>query len=366
MMSAMKTPVMSFRTPLSRHAAAGLLVALIGGPLCFTTGCQNDKIDPDVLLAGRPKSYECVRTNLPIEIDGMLDDAAWADAPWTEYFVDIEGDRKPTPRYRTRAKMLWDDENLYVAAWMMEPHVWATYELRDMIVFEENDFEIFIDPDGDTRDYFEIEVNALGTIFDLFLVKRYLDGGPALHDWDFKGMRYGVHIDGTLNDSSDRDNGWSVEFALPWKGMAPGNREPKPPSIGDTWRVNFSRVQWRYELDDTGMYRIMEGIPEDNWVWSPQGAVNMHLPSRWGFVRFGAEARPAPTDPDEIERRLEAIRLERERAAAAGTLDADGNLIDPLPTDEREIPKNLDEVLGVGTEDDDPPATDSPDDSGEG
>ena len=26
--------------------------------------------------------------------------------------------------------------------------------------------------------------------------------------------------------------------------------------------------------------------PEANWVWSPQGAVNMHMPERWGYVQF--------------------------------------------------------------------------------
>ena len=73
--------------------------------------------------------------------------------------LDIEGDAKPEPRYRTRAKMLWDDAFLYVAAELEEPHVWATLRQRDTVIFMDNDFEIFIDPDGDTYAYYEIEVN---------------------------------------------------------------------------------------------------------------------------------------------------------------------------------------------------------------
>ena len=52
---------------------------------------------------------------------------------------------------------------------------------RDEIVFHDNDFEVFLNPSGDGRDYFEFEINALNTTWDLRLVKPYRDGGPALN-----------------------------------------------------------------------------------------------------------------------------------------------------------------------------------------
>jgi hypothetical protein len=124
-----------------------------------------------------PRHYTCYRAAGPIVIDGRLDEPAWAAAPWTEPFGDIEGDKKPKPPLLTRAKMLWDDTYLYIGAELEEPHVWATLQQHDDIVFHDNDFEIFIDPDGDRREYYEIEVNALNTIFDLFLHRRR--SGPA-------------------------------------------------------------------------------------------------------------------------------------------------------------------------------------------
>ena len=57
-----------------------------------------------------PRSYACTRCETPPVIDGRLDDPCWDVAPWTEDFVDIQGDTRPSPRFRTRAKMLWDDE----------------------------------------------------------------------------------------------------------------------------------------------------------------------------------------------------------------------------------------------------------------
>ena len=83
----------------------------------------------------------------------------------------ISGRDRPVPRFRTRAKLLWDDEALYIAAQLEEPDVWATLTKRDTTIFRDNAFEVFIDPDGDTHHYYELEVNALGTVWDLLLVK---------------------------------------------------------------------------------------------------------------------------------------------------------------------------------------------------
>ena len=87
-----------------------------------------------------PKSYICHRAGSAIKVDGKLEDAAWSKADWTDAFVDIEGDAKPRPAYKTRVKMLWDGDYFYVAADLEEPHVWATLTKRDSVIFHDNDF----------------------------------------------------------------------------------------------------------------------------------------------------------------------------------------------------------------------------------
>jgi hypothetical protein len=62
---------------------------------------------------------------------------------------------------------------------------------------------------------------------------------------------------------------------------------PLPPRPGDVWRFNFSRVEWQHDIKD-GRYVKRPDTPEDNWVWTPQHVVNMHVPHEWGFVEFGA------------------------------------------------------------------------------
>ncbi|MEI6431251.1 MAG: carbohydrate-binding family 9-like protein [bacterium] len=251
-----------------------------------STLISNDfLIDPVDTATELPRRYSCPFVSEPFMIDGDLTKAVWQSAPWTEPFLDIEGDVRPRPRFRTRAKMAWDETNFYIAAYLEEPHLSATLTNHDDIVFHDNDFEIFIDPDDDTEMYYEIEVNAFGTIFDLLLEKTYRNGGPARHEWLLPGMQHAVRLDGTINDPSDTDKGWSVEFALPWKSLAEkAGKMSCPPQNGDAWRVNFSRVQWRYRIED-GQYHKEPGA-EDNWVWSPQGIIDMHLPDRWGYVEF--------------------------------------------------------------------------------
>jgi hypothetical protein len=138
---------------------------------------------------GEPRHYDAPHVAAPPDIDGRLDDAAWRSAPWSEPFVDIEGDRRPAPRLRTRVKLAWDDSTLYVAGEMEEPDLWATITTRDAVIFHDNDFEVFLDPDGDAARYFELEVNARNTQWDLFLPVAYRDGGKALDAFDFAGLR---------------------------------------------------------------------------------------------------------------------------------------------------------------------------------
>ena len=115
--------------------------------------------------------------------------------------------------------MLWDDDCLYIAAELEEPNVWATLTKHDSVIFQDNDFEVFLDPDGDGHLYAELELNALNTTWDLLLTKPYKDGGRAIDAWEITGLRTAVHVDGTLNDPRDRDRGWSIEIAWPWKGL---------------------------------------------------------------------------------------------------------------------------------------------------
>ncbi len=257
----------------------------------ISTICFSQEL-PIPQIKFSPNHYICYKANEPIIIDGKINEAEWAKAEWTNNFVDIEGSVKPTPRFRTRAKMLWDDNYFYVAAEIDEPDIMGTIKNRDEVIFYDNDFEIFIDPDNNTHEYSEFEMNALNTVWDLLLIKPYRDTkNAAVNNWDYKGLKTAVSIYGTLNNPNDKDSCWTIEIAFPWQSFKEIAEVNTPPKDKDQWRLNFSRVEWKTEVKD-GKYQKQinpatgKPYPEDNWVWSPQGVVNMHYPEMWGYVQF--------------------------------------------------------------------------------
>lgn len=267
---------------------------------------------PVPALPFAPETYACPQAAEPLKIDGVLDEAVWQRAAWSDAYRDIEGSLKPVPLQSTRCKMCWDETYFYIAAELQETDLWATLTERDAIIFFDNDFEVFIDPDGDNHHYYELEINALNTVWDLLLVKPYREGGPAVHGWDIAGLKTAVTLLGTLNDPSDTDQSWRLEIAIPFAALREATSASCPPELGDRWKVNFSRVQW--DLDkapqsEHGYTKRLDpqtgkSLPEHNWVWSPQGLIGMHLPERWGIVEFrGPDAnlsKPEITDEDRV------------------------------------------------------------------
>lgn len=256
----------------------------------------------------QPLHHVCYYTPEPPPIDGLLD-GVWEKANWSASFGDIQGSLQPNPPYLTRFKLLWDSSHLYVGLYLQEPDLWATLAQRDTVIFYDNDIEVFIDPDGDSHYYFEFELNALGTLWDLLLVRPYRDMhmNGVFNGWDVRSMRWAVKLFGTLNNNSDRDSAWTVEMAIPLENLAEGNEQHRIPREGDHWRLNFSRVQ--HTLEKSGLSYVRKKdqagkfLPENNWTWSPQGRINMHEPEQWGFVQFtrqviGSEQVNFRPDPD--------------------------------------------------------------------
>jgi hypothetical protein len=246
------------------------------------------------------RNYVVYQTYNDMTIDGKDDEPSWKQAAWTDEFFDIEGSQKPQPKYRTSAKMVWDKNYLYILAELEEPQIWAYYSNHDQIVYHENDFEVFIDPEGDGRNYLEFEVNARNTLFDLLITKPYRNGGIAQISWDSKGFKSAVSIDGTLNNPGDKDKKWAVEMAIPFESLKTGAKNPVPAN-GQTWKIDFSRVEWQSVVVN-GKYQKKQDektgrdLSENNWVWSPTGEINMHVPERWGMVQFSS----SPVNEDKV------------------------------------------------------------------
>ena len=225
--------------------------------------------------------------NEKIVVDGQGDDKPWATAATTGPFVDV-GTGRPNTAFPVNgaAKMLYDDEHLYVLVEVKDPDVVGYFTTKEEqpkdwtvtgqpMTWTKHTAEVMVDPDGDgdNVNYYEIQINPQNKVF-----KSQFDGynkpktepqGPFGHeDWDPK-MKTAVKVKGTIDNSSDKDEGYTVEAAIPWKAFEKGAKQ-LPPKPGDTWRMNF------YAMAGNG-----------GPAWSPiLGQGNFHKASRFGRVTW--------------------------------------------------------------------------------
>jgi hypothetical protein len=221
----------------SRYSLLLIAALLAAGP-----GLQAGYGEGETLASGTQVSYyQITRAVTPITVDGSLEEYSWQTAEQINGLHRILNDYDPIA-WPTRAKMLWDDENLYLGFACPDPDIWAIYQNEDDALWEEEVVEAFIDPDGDGRDYLELEVNPLNAVVDLKIYALEPEW-KADKDWDIAGLKTAVKVIGTVNDSLAVDQGWTVEIAIPWsamKGSIGGGGRPDP---GDSWRLNLYRIE---------------------------------------------------------------------------------------------------------------------------
>lgn len=259
--------------------------------------------------------YTAYKIYCPIGIDGNIQKEVWQNANWSKRFVDLVTGQPGM--YNTQTAIQWNDTHLYIAFAAEEPFVSATQTERDSIVFMENDLELFIDG-GDC--YYELEINAANTVYEVFFIWRdaYQKGGEfdtplfdvhqpqaytfggdndrtgssfwkgthprgirwAFTNFDMPGLQTAVQIDGTLNNNTDVDKGWSAEIAIPWSSLALLSKGRSiPPINGYIWTIFLGRFQKLLVGDK-------EIQPHPAMALSSHVIYDTHLPEKWSRITF--------------------------------------------------------------------------------
>eukprot|EP01084_Bolivina_argentea_P298302 514031_1 len=272
-------------------------------PIITDFDCSFNSTYPKQYIA-----YKLSANEQPDISDGKLTDKAWQDVPFSDLFIDIAN--HAIPRFNTQMKMRWDDNWLYVGAQINDPEIWANLTQDETVIFHDNDFEIFVDADATNHYYKEYEMNANNNTWNLCLNVPYSDGGYenstrvfGKNGWTMiPPLQCGTYVNGKLNDPTSRNFYWSVEVKMPISGLLYNQTQVIPGSKNGTfWRINFSRVEWHVLINDNSTanhsingygYEKINGVAEDNWVWSSQAVVDMHQPDRWGILQFSVETDP--------------------------------------------------------------------------
>ncbi len=255
-------------------AATWSLLSACAAPLPDWARVPPDALAGEPTIAGAPARV--ARLSSAPAIDGRLDEAAWRGAAALGPFVD-PGEGRPAASddpVRAFARIGWGAEALYLglvvldgdpaapfAADAVDPHVWA----------QSSAVEAMLQPGdpGDNRDYYELQVDTGGAVFDSHFddYNAPISGAGAQkifghQEWSSQ-VRHAAAV--------ERRRFYALELALPWSALSPG-RTPIPPRPGDVWRLNL------YSFRD-GQRRAL--------AWSPlrrQG--NFHRAARFGRIAF--------------------------------------------------------------------------------
>ncbi|MEM9191983.1 MAG: carbohydrate-binding family 9-like protein [Myxococcota bacterium] len=263
-------------------------------------------------------------TSAVFDIDGKLDEEAWATAPTTGRFVNTMNGAAAEPE--STVKVLWNNTHLYLGFQVADDFLKATRDERDAHLWEGDDLvEIMIDPGADQRNYFEIQVSPTGNVFDTRYNTRRNPGPIGDNAWNVD-MEVGVSREGEVNDE-DADEGYVVELAIKWSSFAAGQPPATTPAANDTWAFNFY---------------VMDQQQQGNRAaaWSPPREGDFHALNRFGQIMFQGIPDPSRLRvPPEI---LENIRNQNQ------PIDTSMSVDQPRPGEEIPTPENPNPSMGMG------------------
>ncbi|GAC1351397.1 MAG: hypothetical protein NVSMB1_04040 [Polyangiales bacterium] len=237
-----------------------------------------------------PKKTELPHLQAPkfgkneIKLDGKLDEPAWKNAGFTGPFVSPGDGKTPSDHpVNAVAKLGWDDTNLYVGfvvddkepvapfkATEKDPHLWEKSSAVELMVQPG-------DP-GDNKDYYEIQVDTAGAVFDTHWDDYNTPKSEITHEFGHMDWSSGVKSGVTIAKGKN----YTLDLAVPWASFQKP-RTDSPPKPGDTWRINL------YSFRDNQSQAL---------AWSPiLGKGNFHKSMRFGQVTFVLQANAAAPSP---------------------------------------------------------------------
>ena len=218
---------------------------------------QNKKELEDLVF-----NVKSVPDGATVTLDGNLNEALWNDSA-TIYLLPYKGNSKNLETVNTIVYALKDDENLYFAFKCEEPKIsnmiYTDRENDDKNIWMDSSVELFLNPSGDRKNYYQLLINPSGSYSDN---KAHKIGLTHHVDWEWNS-------DATIKTSIG-DNAWSVEIAIPLKNLGELHEKGFP--------ANFNRNRI---LDQGNDYINL-------YTWSPFLKHGFHDLQNFGTARFGA------------------------------------------------------------------------------
>jgi hypothetical protein len=201
-----------------RAGASGAVAILFVASVAFAQ-------PPTLASPDGRKQVTAVRTDQSITIDGILDEAVWAQALPAADFIQADPSEGQPASEATEVRIAFDDENLYIGAICRDsqPSAIVVNDIRkDFADREQDTFEVLLDTFADRRNGFVFVTNAEGARADTQMAS---EGREVNSNWD---AVWWVNARTTAE-------GWTAEFRIPFKTLRFRGGDAL------TWGINFAR-----------------------------------------------------------------------------------------------------------------------------
>jgi len=181
----------------------------------FNSQAQSDK----QLSLGDLPVFKAFKTSEKMRVDGNLNEGDWqkSESRSFDYFYAVE---KPDDKQASKFRMLWDDEDLYVFFECEDKYITARETVRDGQPYFDDCAELFLIPVADSlKVHFGFELNLYKVANDFVFLNGMKHGENVVVKAYNPDYEVAVTIDGTVNNNSDIDKGWTMEMKIPFKSM---------------------------------------------------------------------------------------------------------------------------------------------------
>ncbi len=179
------------------------------------------------MLIGQWKSKEVqgIRTDTPLEVDGLLDEPIWESAQEATDFIQFQPELGNPSSERTVVKVLFDDRYVYFGFWCYDTEpgkIVGRITRRDTELRSDDSVYVLLDTFHDRRTCYYVSTNLLGTQWDGRITEN--------------GRTNDATWDGIWKSAAHRtDFGWTAEFAIELSSIK------YEPGKGKTWGLSLGR-----------------------------------------------------------------------------------------------------------------------------
>ncbi|CAM4381504.1 carbohydrate-binding family 9-like protein [Zobellia roscoffensis] len=183
--------------------------------LSATVWAQQEK----KLSLGEQHIFKVSKVSEPMQIDGKMKEGAWSrtEARTLDNFYNID---KPSDQQKSTFRMLWGEDEFYVFFEMEDRYITSRETKRDGQPYFDDCAEIFFITAPDSLDtHFGYELNLNKASNDFIYFNNYTMGKDVVYKPFNPSFEVEVTFDGTINDNSDIDKGWTMEMAIPYSNF---------------------------------------------------------------------------------------------------------------------------------------------------